>query len=217
MGIGAAVMSASYLAGRASSVTRRPGPSRGQLAQRHLEQATDTTGGGESGGGSGGGRGGPVPPALPSGAGAPEGGGGSTGDHGSGGNKSKPGNPPVAAGGATEPTGSTGAPTSWVDRVSARLTSTAAQDLPDPGEAPGTPVDDADSFPEPEPGARDGGPGSTRATQAAARSTAATPSAPSGSAQQHVSPPTADEGSLRDQRDGDRPRIAPGRRLASHE
>ena len=37
MGIGAAVMSASYLAGRASSAARRPGPSREQLAQRHLE------------------------------------------------------------------------------------------------------------------------------------------------------------------------------------
>ena len=70
MGIGAAVMSASYLAGRASSAARRPGPSREQMAQRQLEHGADTAGGGESGGGSGGGPGGPVPPALPSGAGA---------------------------------------------------------------------------------------------------------------------------------------------------
>ena len=41
MGIGAAVMSASYLAGRASSAARRPGPSREQLTQRQMERGTD--------------------------------------------------------------------------------------------------------------------------------------------------------------------------------
>jgi hypothetical protein len=200
MGIGAAVMSASYLAGRASSAARRPGPSREQLAQRQLEHGADPAGGGESGGG--GGPGGPVPPALPSGAGAAGGsnGGGSTGGQRNNRDKGDPGNPPVG-GGASDPA-DPGAPDSWVDRLTARLTNAAAQKIPDdPGETHGTPVADADSFPRSDAGAGDGGAGSTRATQAAARSASPASSTSAGAAQQHVPPAAADEGSGRDRSD----------------
>ena len=147
---------ASWLAGRASSAARRPGPSREQLAQRQLEHGADTAGGGESGGGSGGGPGGPVPPALPSGAGAAGGsnGGGSTGGQRSGRDKGNPGNPPAGGGGTGDPA-DPGAPNSWVDRLTARLTNAAAQKIPDaPGETHGTPVADADPSPGSDAGAR---------------------------------------------------------------
>jgi hypothetical protein len=202
MGIGAAVMSASYLAGRASSAARRPGPSREQLAQRQLEHGADTAGGGESGGG-GAGPGGPVPPALPSGAGAAGGsnGGGSTGSQRNDREKGNPGDPPVDGGGTGDPA-DPGAPNSWVDRLTARLTNAAAQKIPDaPGETHGTPVADADPSLGSAARARDGGAGSTRATQAAARSASPAPSTPAGAAQRHVPPAAAEEGSRRDQSD----------------
>jgi hypothetical protein len=202
MGIGAAVMSASYLAGRASSAARRPGPSREQLAQRQLEHGADTAGGGESGGGSGGGPGGPVPPELPSGAGAAGGsnGGGSTGGQGNDRDKSNTGHPPVDGGVTGDPTDPTG--DSWVDRLTARLTNAAARKIPDdPGETHGTPVADTDPSPGSAARARDGGAGSTRATQAASRSASPASSTPAGAAQQHVPPAAADEGSTGDQAD----------------
>ena len=188
MGIGAAVMSASYLAGRASSVARRPGPSREQLAQRHLEQAPTRPAAASRAAAVAEGPAArsrprfPPEPGLPKAAAAAPGATGAAATRATRGIHRSP-----AAERASRPARPVPR-TSWVDRVSARLTNTARTGLPDPGEAPGTPVDDADSFPGSDAGARDGGPGSTRATQAAARSASPASSTPPDSAQQHVPP-----------------------------
>jgi hypothetical protein len=197
MGIGAAMMSAaSWVAGRASS-SGRPGPSRQHMAQRHLEHAADPAGGGESGGGSGGGSGGPVPPALPTGTGAPDEG-GSTAGHSGSANRANPGAPgsPPANGGVTA--AGADAPHSWVDRVAARLTSAAAQEIPGPTDtAPGT-VDDTAASPGPGGGQADGGAGSTRATPAVDRPATAAAPTPADPAEQPVSPPAPVDGPPRD-------------------
>ena len=203
MGIGAAVMSASYLAGRASSAARRPGPSREQLAQRQLEH------GGRPGRRRRVGRRqrrrarrpGPARASLRSRRRRGHGGGSTAAPAG------------ATATGPTrvihrstaaerETPADPGAPDSWVDRLTARLTNAAAQKIPVLPERPTarrltTRIHPRDRTPEPVTVARDP-PGPPRPRS---RSASPASSMPADPAQQHVPPAAADEGSRRDQSD----------------